>query len=94
MKSELIFNVFTLFGYTIATIFMLEIFKNMESVEILQVPDTEVYVLTASSKPGYHTLLVPIPTGGTKIGTNKKPKFSFLRKCKNGNRFFRQMNNF
>ena len=43
---------------------------------------------------GYHTLLVPIPTSGTKVGTNFQTKFSFTRKCKNGYHFFRKMNNF
>ena len=50
MKSELIFNILTIFGYTVATTFMLNIFKNMETLEPLKVPDAEVYLLTASSK--------------------------------------------
>ena len=50
MKSELIFNILTIFGYTVATTFMLNIFKNMETLEPLKVPDAEVYLLTVSSK--------------------------------------------
>ena len=47
-----------------------------------------------SVEAGYHTVLVPRPTSGTKVGTNFQTKFSFSRKCKNGYHFFRKMNNF